>query len=171
MTNSAIIIHGSSRSSSETDQAIKTIIDDNNIPIIDLNTLKISAYDYEHRNRDDDYLVTMERVVQHELIILATPVYWYSVSAIMKIFIDRLSDLLEIRKDIGRKLRGKKLFVIASYGTSLPRGFEDPIEQTCEYLGIKYQGCSFIYNGNNPELKKFNEVEISKARKVINYFH
>jgi multimeric flavodoxin WrbA len=35
-------------------------------------------------------------VLAHDQIILATPIYWYAVSAAMKNFLDRLSDLLEL---------------------------------------------------------------------------
>jgi hypothetical protein len=45
----------------------------------------------------------------------------------MKIFIDRLSDFLTISKEDGHKLRGKKLFVIASFGASLPQAFTAPL--------------------------------------------
>ena len=55
----------------------------------------------------------------------------------MKTFIDRLSDLISIRKDLGRKLKDKRIFVIASFNTSVPKGFEEQFSQTCEYLGIK----------------------------------
>lgn len=165
MSNSIIIL-ASSRSNGKTYEAIQ-IITEGSIPIVDLNTLKISPYDYEHQNIDDDYLPLMRKVVEHDLIILATPVYWYSMTAQMKIFIDRLSDLLEVGKDIGRKLRGKRLFVIASFGTSMPIGFEDPFSQTCEYLGMKYEGCSYIYNGKDEELMKRNAKEIDKARAIF----
>lgn len=43
-------------------------------------------------------------------------------SALMKTFIDRWSDLLNIRKDIGRRLTNKELYVITSFGESIPRG-------------------------------------------------
>ena len=49
----------------------------------------------------------MEKVTEYDIIVLATHVYWYSMSAIMKKFIERLSDLLHLRKDIEYKLRGK----------------------------------------------------------------
>jgi len=160
MTN-PIIIFGSSRSFGETREAIETIIVDNKIPLIDLLTLNISMYDYEHRNKNDDFIPLIERVIEHDLIILATPVYWYSVSTPMKIFIDRITDLLEIRKDLGRKLYGKKIFVIANSGGALPADFEDPIKLLCEYMDMQYVGCSYTYRG------KVSEAEIEKARKVI----
>ena len=39
--------------------------------------------------------------------IFVTPVYWYSMSGQMKIFLDRITDLLKWHKDEGRKIRGK----------------------------------------------------------------
>lgn len=162
-----IIILGSSQSSGGTRLAVESIIGSSAIPVVDLKKLEILPYDYEYRNKEDDYFPLMERIINHDLIVIATPVYWYSMSAIMKAFIDRLSDLLDIRKDLSRLLRGKNLFVIASFGTSLPRGFEDPFEQTCDYMGMHYQGCSFIYHGNNSELQKGNLSMIEKGRKVL----
>ena len=166
MTN-PIIILGSSKSFGKTRKIIETIINNLDIPIIDLNTLNISDYDYEHKNHNDDYITLMEKVVKHDIIVLATPVYWYSMSAIMKKFIDRLSDLLELRKDIGYKLRGKKLFVIASYGGSSTKGFGDTFEQICNYMGMEYIGCSLICSSDNLELKKENEKNIIMARNII----
>jgi multimeric flavodoxin WrbA len=162
-----IIILGSSKSFGKTRKAIEEIIDKIEIPVIDLKELNIGPYDYEHHNSNDDYIPLMEKVIEHDLLVLATPIYWYSMSAVMKIFIDRLSDLLDIRKDIGYKLRGKKLFVIASFNTSLPKGFEDCFEQICNYMGMKYEGCSFICSGNNLELNKKNRSQIIKARNVM----
>jgi putative NADPH-quinone reductase len=165
MTN-AITILASSRSSGRTREAVEMLVG-NSFPIVDLNDLEISYYDYEYNNIDDDYLSLMERVVKYNMIILATPVYWYSMSAQMKSFIDRISDLLDIRKDIGRKLRGKDLFVVASFSTSLPKGFEDAFSQTCEYLGMNYKGCAFIYNGERQDFLQRNIEEIKKAKKIL----
>jgi putative NADPH-quinone reductase len=166
--NKPIIIMGSARSVGQTRTAIETIIGDTKIPFVDLHALNITPFDYEHNNEDDDYIPLMERVTEeNDLIILATPVYWYSMSTVMKIFIDRVSDLLSIRKDLGRKLRGKKIFVVASFSTSLPKGFEYPFSQTCEYLGIEYRGCSFIYHGSDEQLLEGNKDQIAKAQKEL----
>jgi multimeric flavodoxin WrbA len=163
-----IVILGSSRSFGNTRKAVERIIEANqDIPVIDLRSLNITPYDYTHRNKNDDCLPLMEQVLSHSLLILATPIYWYTMSAHMKLFIDRLSDFLTIRKDIGRKLRGTNLFVIASFETSLPKNFEDPFSHTCEYLGINYQGCSYIYFGKNNGLLSRNTAEINKAQSAL----
>ena len=152
-----MIIFGSSRSDGDTLQAIKAVIKDQSIPIVDLRNLTISYYDYNNENIKDDFIPLAEKMVGHNPIILATPTYWYTMSAIMKTFIDRWSDLLNIRKDIGRRMTNKELYVVTSYGTEMPRGFEDPFSQTCDYLDMQYKGCFYFYSGDNPERSKEND--------------
>lgn len=152
-----IIILGSSRSNGETLQAIQMVVQGRQIPMVDLRKLNISYYDYDHQNVKDDFIPIAEQMINHDPIILATPVYWYSMSAVMKTFLDRWSDLLDIRKDIGRRLSGKELYLITSYAGEFPKGFEDPFLQTCHYLDMQYQGCFYFYSGNNQPLKIQNQ--------------
>lgn len=157
--NNPIIIFGSSRSEGNTLLAIKAITKDQSVPIIDLSELNIGYYDYKYENAKDDFLPLAEKMVSHDPIILATPVYWYTMSALMKTFLDRWTDLLYIRKDIGRNLTNKRLYLIASYAAdSLPKGFEDPFSQTCEYLKIDYKGCLYFHSGVNEELRQKNNL-------------
>lgn len=144
-----IIIFGSSRNDGDTLEAIKLITQERQVPIIDLSQHAISYYDYEYRNRDDNFIAIAEKMVKHNPIILATPVYWYTMSATMKTFIDRWSDLLDIRKDVGRRLTGKDLYLVTSYGVTMPKSFEDPISLTCEYMEMNYKGCYYYHSGNN----------------------
>lgn len=141
-----ILILGSARSDGNTKRLIKVMDKEARIPLVDLNDLRIDPFDYTHENQSDDYLPLMERIVaNYDPLILATPVYWYTMSAQMKIFIDRLSDLLTIRKDLGRGLAGKTLLVLACYGSSFPEGFDFPFSQTCDYMKMRYGG-SFLYD-------------------------
>jgi multimeric flavodoxin WrbA/RimJ/RimL family protein N-acetyltransferase len=156
-TRNPIIIFGSSRSDGDTLQAIKTVIQDQPIPIVDLRNLSIACYDYNYENTKDDFIPLAEKMVRHNPIILATPVYWYTMSATMKTFIDRWSELLDIRKDIGRRLTNKELYVITSYGTDMPKGFEDAFSQTCNYLDMQYKRCYYFYSGDNVDLKQKND--------------
>lgn len=150
-----IIIFGSSRMGGDTLQAVKTVFPNENVPIVDLNSLNIGYYDYVYQNRGDDFLPLIERIVKHNPIILASPVYWYSVSAQMKTFIDRWSDLLEIRKDLGSRLAGKELYIVTSYGGEAI-GFEEPIQQTCDYMEMRYKGCYYYYVGNDKDRETKN---------------
>ena len=54
---------------------------------------------------------------------------------------DRLSDLLTIRKDVGRALKGKILCVIAcSSDATVYEGFFLPFQRTAEYLNMRWGG-------------------------------
>ena len=148
---------------------VKKAVDELNIDstmhVVDLNKIKISPYDYKNKNKNDDYLGLMEKILTYNSIILATPVYWYTMSAQMKIFFDRLTDCMSIRKDIGRKLKGKRVYVLASY-TSPAKGFEDPFSQTCKYMKMHYGGCFFHYAGEDEKLLRKNK-KISEFRNLI----
>ena len=163
-----VIIFGSSRNHGNTRKTVDTITDGLQIDLINLNDFSISPFDYEHRNADDDFIPLMEKIIGYDLLIIATPVYWYSMSTQHKIFFDRFSDLLKIRKDLGRKLRGKKLFVIASFQSSYPKGFEETFGQMCDYLGMQYLGSNFVYSGtDNKEFLENNISQIKQAKVIL----
>ena len=145
---SYIVIFGSARSSGSTRKAVDLVFQDKEHRFIDIRSLKISHFDYANENADDDFYPLMEELVTYDTIVLASPVYWYAVSSYMKTFLDRWSDLLGTRKDLGQKLKKKRLFLITSFATATPlgcAGFEDPIRQTCEYMNIQYGGCFYNY--------------------------
>ncbi len=123
--------------------------------LIDLNDYEFSYFDYEHKNRNDDYLNLMKEIVEkYETLIFVTPIYWYSMSGIMKVFFDRFTDLLTIEKELGRKLRGKKMAVMScSIGENLRENFWLPFSETAKYLGMEYIGNSHTIAGENNELK------------------
>lgn len=159
-----VIIIGSSRKGGDTAKIVNTFIEKSNWDLIDLNNYKISYYDYEHKNRNDDYLPLMKELIEkYDNFIFATPVYWYSMSGIMKVFFDRITDLLEIEKDLGRKLRGKNMAVIScSIGNNLDEAFWLPFSETANYLGMEYLGNIHIITRelNETKLKGFiNRIE------------
>lgn len=167
---SKVIIFGSSRSFGNTRKIVAEILDYSGIELLDLNKFEISPFDYEHRNRNDDFIPLIESLIGYDTWIIATPVYWYSMSTQHKIFFDRFSDLLDIRKDLAHKLYNKKLFVIASFQSSYPRGFEDTFLQICEYLGMEYLGCCFFYSGTeNTEFLQKNIAHIEKVKSLFLY--
>jgi len=158
--NNPLIIFGSSRSDGDTFKALQTIFKDTpSIPIVDLNKLSISYYDYSHQNIDDDFMPLAEKMVMHNPIILATPVYWYTMSAIMKTFLDRWTDLLDLKKEMGRQLRGKSLFVIAVHKGQC-EGFESAFSQTAKYMGMHYGGCYFYHAHPDEIASKVNLVNV-----------
>ncbi|MGI9542261.1 MAG: flavodoxin family protein [Cyclobacteriaceae bacterium] len=140
-SNKKVIILGSARSHGDTRKIVDFIREEVPMDLVDLNNKKISYYDYHHKNQSDDYIPLMESLVQYSTILLATPVYWYSMSAPMKTFFDRFSDLVTIRKDLGRALQGKTLASISCSGNeNLNNSFSMPFRETAQYLDMHYKG-------------------------------
>jgi len=141
MDYKTVVIFGSSRSFGNTRKVLDKLVElKNDVDIIDLNAYNIGYFDYEFKNKDDDFIKVMEKVVTYNTIIFATPIYWYTMSAQLKTFFDRISDLLfEGNKEIGRKLRGKQMGVI-SCGSDAQyiEGFEMPFKESANYLGMTY---------------------------------
>lgn len=135
-----VIILGSSRKNGETKKVVTELMRLSNWDLIDLTDFNISHFDYEHLNRNDDYIDLIKKITDnYDVFIFATPVYWYSMSGIMKVFFDRLTDLLRIEKNIGRKLRNKHMAVIScSNGDHLGDNFWLPFKKSAEYLGMNY---------------------------------
>lgn len=137
-----VIISGSARKNGDTQKVVDQMLSHTECDVIDLNDYEISYYDYDHKNKDDDYISLMSKVIaNYDVLIFATPVYWYSMSAVMKTFLDRFTDLLTIEKDLGRKLRCKAMAVIScSNGNNLGDHFWLPFSESANYLGMTYLG-------------------------------
>lgn len=135
-----IIIFGSSNSNGETWKIVSYVSEKTHYPIIDLKTQNISEFDYEFKNMEDDFHPLIREIVNnYEIIVFATPVYWYSMSGIMKTFFDRISDCLKIQKETGRKLRGMEMAIIScGSDKTLKNGFHMPFIETAKYLGMNY---------------------------------
>jgi multimeric flavodoxin WrbA len=115
------------------------------IDVVDLAIKNISPYDYEHRNRADDFEPLMKRVLESDQVIFATPVYWYAVSPPMKVFLDRIADFLDLPdlQDQGRSLRGKTAYIVCtSVYEEVPASFLASFEDTLGYLGIRLCGVA-----------------------------
>jgi len=163
---STLALFASSRRRGNTGQLIDRIALELNIGVVDLSGLRLSPYDYEHRNRADDFEPLMQRVLAHEQIILASPIYWYAVSPAMKVFLDRLSDLLELPDLLaeGRKLRGKKAYVVCTSIDAEPAAqFVGALRETVEYLGMHYAGTLHVNceGGYRPDVHDPAAVEFA----------
>jgi multimeric flavodoxin WrbA len=112
-----IALFSSSRRNGNTGRLMDRIVLELDIEVVELSSLRMAPDDYHHSNRDDDFEPLMERVLQHDQVIFASPIYWYSVSPAMKVFLDRISDFLELPDLLpkGRTLRGK--FALALNGS------------------------------------------------------
>lgn len=144
MTN--IVIIGSNRDNSNTLRALKDHLIFLNYELIELHKLKIEHYVYNQQQKpQDDFLAVAHKMAAAQNIVFATPVYWYSMSGIMKVLFDRFSDLISTSKPIGRALAGKSTFLFATGSdATLPEGFEVPFKKTSDYFAMNYKGAQYI---------------------------
>ena len=157
-----VIILGSSRKNGETKKVVTELKRISNWDMIDLTDYQISHFDYEHLNQDDDFLDLIKMITKsYDVLIFATPVYWYSMSGIMKVFFDRITDLLTIEKHLGRQLRGKRMAAVScSFGNNLGEYFWLPFSETANYLGMEYLGNIHTVMGENNEKKIVNFIKL-----------
>ncbi len=142
-----IILFASSRRDGNTGALADAIAKGLRAEVVDLSALQISTYDYAHRNRDDDFEPLMARVLDCDPIIFATPIYWYSCAPPMKVFLDRITDYLDLPDllDAGRRLRRKRAYVVCtSVREEASPHFVGAFQDTFEYLGMLFSGVLHV---------------------------
>lgn len=141
MNHNPLILQASARPQGDTYHLARHLAEELGADHIDLLDYRIHPFNYEQEYPvDDDFLrLIEEEVLPREQIIFASPVYWYSMSGPMKIFFDRLSDLLKSRKELGRQLRGKRMSVLSVGNDDVVNdSFFDAFRLSAEYLGMSY---------------------------------
>ncbi|WP_134682756.1 flavodoxin family protein [Brevibacillus migulae] len=104
---------------------------------------------------DDDYEAVIDRMLAHDTIIFATPIYWYGMSGLMKNFIDRWSQTLrdEKRPHFREKMAAKTAYVIAVGGDDDSHLKGLPLIQQFQHIfgffGTRYDGY-ILGKGNRP---------------------
>jgi multimeric flavodoxin WrbA len=142
--NIAVVL-GTSKSDGNTRLLVDAFVDKSDAKVFDLAKFKIAFFDYLHEKKSDDFLPLIHELLTYDHIVFATPVYWYSMSAQLKVFFDRLSDLLSIEKDLGRRLKGKSMSVLSTgYDEDCPKCFIQPFEMTANYMELDFKGCGYV---------------------------
>jgi len=161
-----VLISSSARSDGDTMIVCKYLSKNKDWPIIDLCTLNISHYDYQHKNEHDDFIPLITNLVQnYDHLIFLTPIYWYTMSGMLKVFLDRISDLLTIRKDLGRSLKGKSMSVISvGNENNVLDGYLQSFPHSAEYLDMIYHGDVHIQVKN----KEISEEGIFALDQFVN---
>jgi multimeric flavodoxin WrbA len=159
-----VIIQGSSKSNGNTNQIAKLIQKELEFDLIDLKNYSIGQFDYDFKNRQDDFLPLIKQITDYDLILFMTPVYWYSMSGFMKTFFDRITDCLKIETEIGRKLRGKYMVAISCGSENKAiKGFFIPFQLSAQYLGMEYLGDLHTWI----EKEKPNKTVILNVKKFV----
>ncbi len=136
-----LILQASARPKGDTFHVAQRLAEELRAGHIDLLDYKIYPFSYDQiYPADDDFLrLIEEEILPHEQIIFASPVYWYSMSGPLKIFFDRISDLLKSRKELGRQLRGKRMSVLSvGNDEEVNDSFYRAFYLSAKYLGMQY---------------------------------
>ena len=123
LAKNILIINGATRKNGNTDIIINKIIEGSinekvKINLIKLRSKKISdcigCYTCYEKNKcsiNDDMKEILDSINRSDMIIFASPIYWWGVTGIMKIFIDRLYFYYSLpNKNL---ISGKKAIVVA----------------------------------------------------------
>ena len=92
--NRTAIILGTARSNGNTATVTEKIANELSAKVFDINKYNILPFDYEYKNQNDDFLSLIKEILTYENIVFSTPVYWFSPSMQMKLFLDRMTDYL-----------------------------------------------------------------------------
>nr|WP_255553284.1 NAD(P)H-dependent oxidoreductase [Ktedonobacter sp. SOSP1-52] len=83
---------------------------------------------------DDDYAQVLQQVRAHELLVFATPLYWYGMSGLMKNFIDRWSQSFrDTSINFKMEMATKRAFVVI-VGDDEPEKKALPLVQQFQYI-------------------------------------
>jgi len=141
MKTKGVIILGSSRSQGNTHTIVSEMQKQTGFDVVDLKKYKINHFEYDLSNIDDFNALFKELTATYKTFVFATPIYWYTMSGVMKVFFDRMSDFLFDEKEIGRRLRQTKMGVIScGSDNEIKEGFEMPFVESANYLGMEYIG-------------------------------
>lgn len=93
----------------------------------------------------DDMQDIYKGIAESELVIFASPIYWWSVTAQMKLLVDRLYG---INKDCGKK----KVMLLMTYDGELPNSGPETTEklfrEICGYLHLEVAGVLGVCTGS-----------------------
>lgn len=142
---SIVAILGSARNDGNAAHLLDAVLAERPARRFDLGALHIRDYTYHQPVDRDDFLAVAEAMAEADGTLFVTPIYWYTMSGVLKRFFDRLTDLVTVQKPLGRKLAGRSIWV-AAWGSepALPEGFEVPFRSTAAYFGMGYGGTFYV---------------------------
>ncbi|MDT3959144.1 flavodoxin family protein [Staphylococcus kloosii] len=145
------VLFGGSRPEGNTAQLARFALEGHDYEWIDLTQYQFNPVrDMRHEegsidSYEDDYQTIIDRVLASDTVIFASPVYWYSVSASMKAFIDHWSEtLVDKRYSDFKEQMATKDFRLILVGGDFPKVKAKPcisqMKYALEFLGGQLKG-------------------------------
>ena len=172
----AIVLYGSSRENGNTeylaDLACKYAKDIEFHKIYLRRSSIHSITDQRHSQKgftkyDDEYYAIMNTMLSSDLIIFATPVYWYNMSTYTKVFIDRWTESLrDASLDMKNAMKDKILYVIctgANPNEEVIYPMIDIFRYTAHYFQMTFAGYLWA-NADQPGDILHDQKALSQAK-------
>ncbi|SER03269.1 flavodoxin family protein [Piscibacillus halophilus] len=170
------VIYGGTRTNGNTETLTEQVIQDLPVEKIYLKDYDIKPIeDQRHdpsgfKEVEDDYNDVIDRVLSYDILIFATPIYWFSMSGTMKLFIDRWSQTLKDPNYPGFKgvMSSKKAYVIAVGGDNpLIKGLPmiEQFQHIFNFIGISFEGY-VLGKGNQPGEIQQDEQALAVANQI-----
>jgi multimeric flavodoxin WrbA len=117
---------------------------------------------------DDEVAHNVAGLAEYDVIVLATPLYWWSYSAQLKILVDRMYSLSKILDpgNFQSRLSGKTLALVATAGGPIEDNLELLVRQwkkPADLLGCSFHACLFPLTPPEPGALKNDPAALKKA--------
>lgn len=126
-------LFGSSRKDGNSAIAVENLLKNLNVNFVNLYQSNIEKVtDNRHSKganfHNDDYEQILIKVLESDIIIFSTPLYWYSMSASLKLFIDRWTESLrDPQIDNFKEIMSQKKYLILIMGGDNPHTKAQPL--------------------------------------------
>lgn len=143
-----LVLNGSSRDNGNTELLTKTMLAGIDYTTINLREKTIQPIDDKRHAAggfqpiDDDFDDVITQVLQHDIIVFATPLYWYGMSGLLKNFVDRWSQALRDSRYTFKEDMAKKEAYVVIAGGDNPRFKALPLIQQFQYV-FGFVGTTF----------------------------
>ncbi|CDQ38170.1 MULTISPECIES: flavodoxin family protein [Virgibacillus] len=120
---------------------------------------------------EDDHTQLIDQVLEHDILVFATPIYWYGMSGPMKTFIDRWSQILRDPDytHFRGALEGKKVYLVL-VGGDHPHVKGLPLVQQfnyiCQFFKMSLEGY-VIGQARKPGDMAENKHALEEASRLI----
>ncbi|CAG9614597.1 Putative NAD(P)H-dependent FMN-containing oxidoreductase YwqN [Bacillus rhizoplanae] len=171
------VLHGSSRSNGNTEQLTHMMLEGVHAEEVYLRSHTIQPITDQRHDAEgfqpihDDYEGITKRMLEHDTIVFATPLYWYGMSGYMKNFVDRWSQSLrDASLHFKERMQGKKMYVVIVGGDN-PKLKALPLIAQFQYI-FDFVGASFegyIIGAANAPSEIVNDKEAMEKVKVYNH--